>query len=218
MDPRDYIKLLLKEIPIFSSLEERAITTLVEEQFIDVAFPGPHKCVIRSGEPFDVAGLVLRGELDIIRVSYEGKDIIIGKVFPGEIFGEAYAVLDTKESPVDVVAATNSSILFMDIRRLIDDERFSPVVQKLLILLAKKNVHLSDKIAILSKKTIRERLMLYFSTSFPDKLSFTLPFTREELASYLAVDRSALSAELSRMKEERIIDIKGKEITLLKRY
>lgn len=205
----------VSEHPIFKGLAKEELDALFSEGLCRTCSFEQGEHIIKSGSPVKEAGLVLSGSVHILRTDYDGRLLMIGEAVQGEIFAEVFALLKTEESPVSVVAGIDSVVLLINIERLSSDRRFASVCNTLLHLMAGKNLYLSRKIEILSKRTIRERLLMYFSTSFSHQKSFTIPFTREELASYIAADRSAVSAELSRMQSDGLITVKGRNITLL---
>lgn len=215
MDPRDQVLIAALSHPIFKDLGEGELESLFAEGICRTQSYGQGQRIIKAGSPVREAGLVLSGAIHIFRTDYDGRELMIGEAVQGEIFAEVFALLRTEESPVSVVAGSDSEILHIDIDRLSADKRFTSVCNSLLHLMAGKNLYLSRKIEILSKRTIRERLLFYFNTSFNHQRSFSIPFTREELASYIAADRSAVSSELSRMQADGLIEVRGRNITLI---
>jgi CRP-like cAMP-binding protein len=118
-----------------------------------------------------------------------------------------------------VLAAEDSSILLIDYKRIIKScvsvcPFHAKLIENMLKLVAVKALKLNQKIEILSKRTIRERLLVYFEMQSGGRSRFTIPYSREELAGYLCVDRSAMSNELSKMRDEGLINVQKNMIEL----
>ena len=165
-------------------------------------------------------GIVLKGRIQIENNDFWGNRTIIDSVEEGNVFAETYAIT---QSPlmIDVCAVEESSILFLSLKPLFvhdiqklqkantDSLLITRFAMHILKISAQKNLHLSMKIFNISSKTIRGRLISYLSQCAAQNKSnkFSIPFNRQELADYLCVDRSALSAELSKMKSEGLLDV-----------
>lgn len=166
-------------------------------------------------------GIVLKGKLQVIRDDVFGNRHILEQLDPGELFGAAFACAGVSKSPIAVTAAEESRILQVDINRILTTCPSScPFHQKLIAnmvkILAQKNVALSEKIGYLSKRTTKDKLLSYLSETSKRSGSthFFIPFDRQELADYLCVERSAMSAELSKIRREGILDYRKNEFWL----
>lgn len=163
-----------------------------------------------AGNPVKTLGLVVSGIVQVIREDGNGKQNLMAELGKGELFGEVFACAGVSHSPVTVRSGENCEVLHLNYRKVITAcSSGCPFHQKLtenmLTLVAEKNLHLMQKIDILSKRTTRERLLLFFDYHRKGAQKFTVPFSREELAAYLCVERSAMSAELSKMQREGLI-------------
>jgi CRP-like cAMP-binding protein len=169
--------------------------------------------IFREEEAPKLVGVVLSGGVHIVRDNYWGNRLIVARLGPGDIFGEAFSLGNAPKLQVSVIAVENSELLLFSSQRLLRPCA-SPCAFHTLLLrnmiqdLARKNILLMKKIENLSLRTIREKLLFYLSSEARQakSKSFEIPFKRQELADYLSVDRSALSAELGRMREEGLID------------
>lgn len=168
-------------------------------------------------------GLVIEGSIHLVQTDIWGNQHVLLRIGQGETFGEAFLAGEETAFSISVTASENSFVLLLDFKRVVKVcssacSFHSRLIENILQLLAQKNVLLRQKIEHLSKKSIREKLMSYLLTqSFHNKSSrFDLPFNRQELADYLAVDRSALSRELSKMKAEKILNYAGAHFEILK--
>ena len=169
--------------------------------------------VLYMGDLVKDLGLVLSGSVTIERDDLLGNRSIFGHAGPGQIFAETYACVPGEPLMVNVVADEDTSILFLDIGRVLTTCRptcthHSMLIQNLLLASARKNLGLSERIMHTSPKSIRGRLLSYFSAQAARQgsVNFSIPFNRQQLADYLEVDRSALSAELGKMKKEGLLD------------
>lgn len=166
--------------------------------------------ILLPGDPVSTVGLVVSGCVHVLREDYEGRQNLMASLTSPELFAEVFACAGITHSPVTVTAAEDSEILHIDYRRIITTcssscSFHSRLIENMLGLLAEKNLLLNRKMELLSKRTTRERLLLYFEQCGMGKPRFTLPFNRQELADYLCVERSALCAELSRMQRDGLI-------------
>ena len=160
-----------------------------------------------EGEPARKVGIVLSGCVQVVSEDVFGNRNILEKLMPGELFGAAYACAGVGGSPVSVVAVTDSQVFQVDIQRVLEVCPAScpfhqQLIRNLVTILAGKNVMLGEKLRHLSKRTTREKLLSYLSETAKQKNArhFVIPFNRQELADYLCVERSAMSAELSKLR------------------
>lgn len=177
--------------------------------------------IYRAGQTVERLGLVLQGGVTIENDDIWGNKSILSHVGPGSIFGETYACIPGEPLLINAVAAEQSSILFLEVGRAMEGctggcSFHGRLTQNLLRICARKNLALSRRILHTSSKTIRGRLLSYFSEQAQKSGSrrFTIPFNRQQLADYLNVDRSALSGELSKMKAEGILTYEKNTFTL----
>ncbi|MBQ1351852.1 MAG: Crp/Fnr family transcriptional regulator [Oscillospiraceae bacterium] len=174
----------------------------------------PAQSAVRSeGETITQVGVVLSGQVQIIYEDLFGHRSILKIVNAGEVFGEAMACMERQRIPFGVWTQEDSEILFLDYKRVIHTCSNACVfhqrlIANLVFALAEKNLELNQKIRCLSKRSTREKLLMYLSAQAKqaDGPVFQIPFDRQSLADYLCVDRSAMSAELSKLKREGILD------------
>ncbi len=173
--------------------------------------------ILRNGDEARLFGIVLSGEVMIESADYWGNSIVTAAVAEGGIFAEAYA-LASGVMGTDVTARTDAEIMFFSAERLFLTSVPEKFMKNLLKAVAAKNVRINEKLSHMSKRTIRAKLISYFSAESRKAKSdeFELPFNRRRMADYLAVDRSALSAEMSKMKKEGLIDYDRSKVRLFK--
>lgn len=175
-----------------------------------------------QGERLDCILILARGGLHIRLDDYWGRSSIISRIGPGEMFGEAYAAPDSGPLSNDVVAVEDSTVLFFELRKLLtvcsSACRFhSMVIQNLVFAISEKNRALVQKLHHISQRTTREKLISYLSGEAKRQNSgeFTIPFNRQQLADFLSVDRSAMSSELGKMRDEGLLRFEKNRFTLL---
>ena len=163
-------------------------------------------------------GIIESGSATIIRYNYNGSRTIIEKLNVGDTFG-AFSKTYTEE--LYVIAAEVSEVIFFNYSKLINRckkncEYHNKLVRNMLEVLSQKMQDYNERIEVLTKKTIRDKLLTYFNLLNKKQLTkvITLPFSLTDLADYLSIDRSAMMRELKNLKEEGLVDQKGKRIQL----
>lgn len=178
--------------------------------------------IYQEGTSVTDIGLVLSGSVQIGHNDFWGNQSILSIVPAGGVFAEAYACIPGERLMIEVIANEPCEILFISVPRL-----FTPcttcriqhkLIQNLITISAQKNLQLSRRSLHTSPKTIRERLLSYFSQIIAEQGSrkIQLPFDRQQLADYLNLDRSALSKELGKMKKEGLIDYRKNRFEIKK--
>lgn len=206
----EYLK-ILQSAPLFGQIKEEEIPGILSCLSSRRVSCRKNEFVCRPGDLLSSVGLVLDGEVHIIKEDFWGNRTILGKAEPGQLFAESYACAG-RPLEVAVTAACDSEILFLDIRHLLNScSRSCPFHQRLIQnfagILSRKNLMLTKKIEHMSRRSLRDKLLSYLSdeSARQQSTSFSIPFNRQQLADYLCVDRSALSRELSLLREEGIL-------------
>ncbi len=175
-----------------------------------------------SGVLLEMMGMVLAGAVHIIKEDFWGNRTIIGDASPGSLFGETYACVGGRPLEVSVVAAESSNILFLDVHKIIhvctSTCEFHPrLIHNLLSVLAEKNLSLTKKMEHMAKRTTRDKLLSYLSEQSLQQgsPSFEIPFNRQQLADYLAVDRSAMCSELGKLRDQGVLTFNKNKFCLL---
>ncbi len=162
----------------------------------------------------DTIGIILSGKINIIRYDYNGKKTIVSTLKQNDIFGKNFNKSNNNE--LYAIARDDSEILFIEYDKIISSKN-PTLISNLVNILANKVVLLNERIELLTKKTIREKILDYFSYLQSIKISktFTLDMTFTDLADYLSVDRTALMRELKNLSDYGLIKKSGKRITIL---
>ncbi len=178
--------------------------------------------VLRQGEHLSDITVLVEGNLHIQKDDYWGNRSILGQIAVGEMFGEAYVAPDSGALLNDVVALEDSVVIFFDVKRILTTCstacRFhAMVVQNLFFAISEKNRKLVQKLGHMSKRSTREKLISYLSEEAKryNSSSFTIPFNRQQLADFLSVDRSAMSNELCKMRDEGLLVFDKNQFRLL---
>jgi CRP-like cAMP-binding protein len=178
--------------------------------------------IYRAGDAAHSVGVVLSGAVHVVQEDYWGNRSLVAYVEPGAPFAEAFASAEVAAMPVSVVAADKSEVLLLDYSRIITTcssacNFHARLVRNMMGILARKNVQLTRKIEHVTQRSTREKVLSYLSgrALAAGRAGFDIPLNRQELADYLAVDRSALSAELSRMQAEGLIRYSRNHFELL---
>jgi CRP-like cAMP-binding protein len=213
---------ILRCCPLFLGFSEAELLAVSDCLGATVSSYERGETVFAAGEKAEQVGIVLHGAVRIERVDYYGARSVIGTVGAGELFGESFACAGVL-LPIDAVAATDTAILAVDCRRLLTSctnacDFHRRLIYNLMQILAAKNLVFHRKLEITSKRTTREKLLAYLLSEAERQrnASFTIPFDRQTLADYLAVDRSGLSAEIGKLVKEGILETRKNEFTLLK--
>ena len=180
------------------------------------------QAIFREGDTTAFIGIVLTGAVQLIREDYYGNRSIVAYIGPAELFGESYAFSGATALPVSVIADADCQLLLLDSRRVTTCcsnvcDFHNRVIFNLLRLTATENLRLHQKIAITAKRTTREKLMAYLlhQAKLHGSSSFQIPYDRQELADYLEVDRSGLSAEISKLRKEGVLACEKSNFRLL---
>jgi CRP-like cAMP-binding protein len=177
--------------------------------------------LLRTGEKADHFGILLSGALSVSTYDLEGRRTIIKRICPTEIVAAAQSLSGAEAMSVDVEADEDSDVLLVKTERILSPCENAcmfhvRLVRNLMKTLAVKTIELNRKIEILSHRSTQDRLMAYLRSVAQQKGSaeFDIPFDRQQLADYLCVERSALSAEISRLSKLSLITSRKSHFTL----
>lgn len=164
-----------------------------------------------TGTPLTRFGLVVYGCVEILTDDIEGNRAMMAEVVAGNTFGESLCFLQTQNPDIYICAAENAGVFWLSPQRLFSGEFSAETAileKRFAEMIAKRTLAMNHRIQILSKLTLRDKIMTYFSflakNNFSDCL--TVPFNREDMATYIGTNRSALSRELSAMQKEGILE------------
>lgn len=203
---------ILKQTQLFSGVGEDEIVTMLNCLQAKMGHYQKSEYVFRQGEYLNCISVLVEGELHIQSDDYWGHHSIVNVVDVGGMFGESYVAPDSGVLLNDVVATKESVVIFLDVSRILTVcssacKFHSMVVQNLFFAISEQNRKLMQKLSHMSNRSTREKLMSYLSTEAKKQKStvFHIPFNRQQLADYLSVDRSAMSNELCKMRDEGLL-------------
>lgn len=204
---------VIRSSSLFSGISETELAAMLscletrEECFPKDTF------LLRTGETAESIGLVLSGSVLVVQEDIWGNRNILSKAGPGQSFAAAYACAPGSLLNVSVLAETPVTAMFLNVKRVLNVcpsacEHHSRIIRNLLGELAEKNLRFGEKLTHMGQRTTRAKLMSYFSAEAQrlGTYEFDIPFSRQQLADYLAVERSGLSLELGKMRSEGLLD------------
>ena len=209
--------------PLFAGIDEKQLRSLLDCLSASTRVYRKDEFIFRAGDRAVSVGVVLSGSVRVLQEDFWGRRMILAHVGPGGLFGEAFSCAEKAVLPVSVAAAEPAEIMLADYRKIITT--CSPtcvfharLVMNMMRVLAEKNILLTRKMECLSKRTTRDKLLCFLSAQAlrTGNNMVELPFNRQELADYLCVDRSALSRELSAMREEGLLRFEKNRFELVR--
>ena len=212
----------LQGCPLFDGIDSGDLTGMLGCLGAKPVSAKKGQSIFREGDPAIYVGIVLSGSVQIIREDYFGNRSIMAHLGPKQLFGESYAFSRVPTLPVSIITDEDTEVLLLDSRRISvccsnACSFHSQVIYNLLHLVAVNNLLLHQKIQITAKRTTREKLMAYLlnQAKLQGSNAFTIPYDRQELADYLEVDRSGLSAEISKLRREGVLESEKNHFRLL---
>lgn len=217
---KKYFK-VLKNSALFSNISENDLENILKCLSSKNKFYKKNDFIFSEEDSTNYAGIVISGSVCVIKEDFWGNRAILDKLEVGDLFGEAYALANMDSLPISVIATQDCEVVLINCKKILKTcsnacSFHTRLVNNLMKILASKNISLNQKIYHLVKRTTREKLISYLSEQAEKQKSniFKIPFNRQELADYLSVDRSAMSHELSKLKNEGIIEFNKSEFRL----
>lgn len=209
----------MNEIALFNGIENKDVKSMLNCFNATTISYKSGTTIISNLANTGAIGIIYEGSANLIKIDYNGNRTIIEKLERGSIFGEVFL---PNSDELSIVATDNCTVISFDYEHITRRCKkscpyHSKLIDNMIQILADKIVNMNNRIDILTKKTIREKLLEYFKTIEKEKLSktFKLNLNFTELADYFGVDRSALMREIKNLKNEGFIETKGNRITLL---
>lgn len=212
---------ILRASELFSGVSEEELSAMLSclnpktERFPKDSF------ILRAGATTESVGVVLSGSILIVQEDVWGNRNIVSKAGQGQTFAAAYACAAGAALDVSVFAETPVTVMFLNVKRILNIcpsacVHHSRMIRNLLGELAEKNLRFTKKLMHIGQRTTRSKLMSYFSAEAQriGKYEFEIPFSRQQLADYLAVERSGLSVELGKMRKDGLLDFRKNHFIL----
>lgn len=213
---------ILEKCPLFDGIRAEELGGMLGCMGARVTSIRKGQPVLCEGDATGLVGVVLTGSVRLVREDYRGNRSVVTHIAPTQLFGEAHAFSGALALPVSVVPDEDGHVLLLDSRRLATRcvnscGAHDRVIFNLLKIVSTKNLMLHQKIDIASRRTTRDKLMTYLSYQAKqnNSSSFSIPYDRQALADYLEVDRSGLSAEISRLRKEGVLECEKNRFRLL---
>ncbi|MGN1114712.1 MAG: Crp/Fnr family transcriptional regulator [Oscillospiraceae bacterium] len=215
----------IKKCPLFDKINDKELHIILNSHYTNVRSFTKNQVIIAEGEETNHIGIVLSGAVQIVRNDYYGNRSIIAHIEPQQIFAEVFAFTEIRAMPVNVISTCKSRIMLIDMKNLLNDfidknAIYAKLTNNLLRLITEKNLRLNEKIEIISKRTTREKIMAFLisQSKLNQSKAFTIPYDRQGLADFLEVDRSAMSAEISKLREEGILESNRSKFKLIRKF
>jgi CRP-like cAMP-binding protein len=216
------LKIFLAGSPLFAGVSEIDLEAMIK--CLGCAFKRYRKgeSICLAGSVVNEIGVIVSGKAHIIKNDAWGNQNILAELSPGDTFAEAIVCGGVGVLPVSVLAAADTEVMFADFQRIITQCANICVFHALLIrnmvgILARKTIMLQGKMEHITKRTTKQKLLSYLSeqSRLHGSRAFEVPFDRQGLADYLSVERSALSAEMSKLKAEGVIGYRKSRFEIL---
>ena len=208
--------------PLFDGIKQEDLNPMLSCLGSFVRKYQKEETVVRTEEPVRCVGIILEGAVHMVKEDIGGNRILLTFIGKGELFGETFACGSNRSSKVTFTAAAESEILFLPFHKIMNTCTSSCVfhhqlVENMVKLICNKNVQLMDKIEATSKKTLREKILTYLlgQADQTNSNQFEIPLSRTDLAEYLCADRSAMTRELSKMREEGLIEFQKNKFHII---
>ena len=213
---------MLKKSQLFHGVSEEELASLVKCLGCSYKDYKKGETIYHAGDFVHEIGVIMNGSIHIIKDDAWGNSNIIAEIITGEMFAESIVCSGVNVLPVTVTAADDTLVCIINFQRIIMTCSSVCVFHTMLIrnmigMFARKNIMLAEKMEHITKRTTREKLLSYLSeqSKLKGSTGFEIPFDRQGLADYLSVERSALSAEMSRLKAAGIINYRKNHFSLL---
>ena len=214
---------VLAACPLFEGVSRQDMTAMLQCMQARVVDVPKGRAVFRADGPAEYVGILLSGGVVVLRDDFDGNRAIQAAMRPGDLFGETFACAGVGRLPVSVEADRPSRVMLIRLKQIIETcpsacGFHNRVLLNLLKVLAAKNLMLNGKLEITSRRTTRDKLLAYLSAQAraAGSDSFVIPFDRQGLADYLGVDRSALSAEIGKLRREGVLESDRSAFRLLR--
>ena len=213
---------LLQSLPLFQSMDTDRIRRII---LLSGCFEKDYKkgnYIYFEQELIENMGLILKGHVYMTKENVWGEKTILVRMGKGELFGENFACSHSSTASVTFYAPEPATVLFIPYRRLLScagEKEVLPFIENLISMMTDKAQKLMQKSSIISQKTLRDKISCFLSAEAEKQgsLSFTIPYSREDLADYLCANRSALSRELAAMEKDGLIRVHWRDFELLRK-
>ena len=208
------------QIDLFENVSNNEVLELLKCIGIKTKVFRKNAFILKAGSKIDYLAVILGGNAVISKTDSFGKQTVIEKLKMNDIFGHNIVCCGLDKSPVDIVAENECEVLFLPFEKVVTPcEKLCPyhlqLIKNVMKMISKRNSLLNDKIDIIGQKTTRDKILALLETYRNGQKVFSIPYSREEMAKFLCVDRSAMSRELCRMRDEGILKFSKNHFEIL---
>lgn len=211
---------MAKLINPFDNLTKMQINKLYDLLDVHIYKYKKYQEVLPTIKNTNIVGIILNGDVQITRTDYSGNEIIIEELSENGVFSTNMSRISS--SNTQIIAKESTEVLVIDYNKLMNPKNlehryFNIFFHNVFSIINERYKETNERIQIIEKKQIRDRLLEYFNINYKKTLSknIYLPHNLKDLADYIASNRSAMFRELRNLKDDHFIEIKGKRITLL---
>ena len=210
------------KIDLFEKIDNNSILQLLQCIGIKTKIYKKNSYILKSGSKIDFLMVILDGSAVVSKTDLKNNPVVIEKLRMNDIFGHNIVCLGQNKCPVDVYTENGCEVLFLPFEKVVTPcsklcSYHLQLIKNIMQMISSRNSLLNDKIDIIGQKTIRDKILALLQSYKTDEGVFTIPYSREEMAKFLCTDRSALSRELSKMRDEGILRYSKNYFELLKR-
>lgn len=208
------------QIDLFEKVENNEVLELLKCIGIKTKVFRKNAYILKTGAKIDYLAVILGGNAIIRKTDFYGKETIIEKLKMNDIFGHNIVCCGMSKSPVDIVAQNECEVLFLPFEKVVTPcekvcSYHLQLIKNVMKMISKRNSLLNDKIDIIGQKTTRDKILALLEAYRGEQKAFSIPYSREEMAKFLCVDRSAMSRELCKMRDEGILKFSKNHFEIL---
>ena len=199
----------MKNSPFFEGIEETEEEKVLKGLDAHEMTYDKENYILRCGEQVKEMGLLVSGGLLIVQEDFWGNRNLVAKIGPGDVFAETFACMQRRNINVNVIAEEAADVLWLNVQNILNADGETEgwklvLLRNLLENMAEKNLRFNEKLTHMGKRNTREKLLSYLSAEAHKHgtSEFDIPFSRQQLADYLSVERSAMSTELGKLRDE----------------
>ena len=205
----------------FEGLTKSQINKLLDLLGVHVYKFNKNQEILPTIKNENIVGIILEGYAQILNIEYNGNEIVIDNLYKDSVFGTNISL--TNSENYQIIAKQDTDVLVIDYDKLINPQNlnhnyFNIFFRNLFDIINIKMKEKNERIKVLEKKQIREKLLEYFEMEYKKghlNNNIFLSFSFKDLADYLAINRSAMFRELKHLKEEKLIEVNNRKVTLL---
>lgn len=208
------------QVDLFEKVENNEVLELLKCTGIKTKVFRKSAYILKAGAKIDYLAVILGGNAVMCKTDSFGKQTIIENLKMNDIFGHNIVCCGLGKSPVDVIAQNECEVLFLPFEKVVTPcEKVCPyhlqLIKNVMKMISKRNSLLNDKIDIIGQKTTRDKILALLEAYSGGQKVFSIPYSREEMAKFLCVDRSAMSRELCKMRDEGILKFSKNHFEIL---